>query len=243
SRSARPSAGQRGRGRAGAADGSGQSLPPDETARSVVKQSRLAGAALWFGLLASPLLAPDTTVVEIRPTKAANDTTPGAAADVIQRVIAIYNDPGTTRLSGSFTLPVGARLVARVAIFRGTLRVNGTLQGPVTVINGDLIIGTSGTVDGDVVVVGGRIDQRPGGIHLGWEETYDGLAPVFRQPSGLLAIRSRGPQLGNLASASKSFQTGRVTTTLSLGTGRTYNRVEGLPILFGPTFTSIGPSG
>src|SRR5262249_18162921 len=234
---------QRGRGRPRAADGPGQSLPPDETARSLVKHGRLVGLALWFGFLASPLLAPDTPAVEVRPTKAANDPTPGAPAAAVQRVSAAYNDTGTTRLSGSFTLPVGARLVGRVAIFRGTLRVNGTLQGPVTVINGDLIIGTSGTVDGDVVVVGGRIDQRPGGLHLGREETYDGLAPVFRQPSGLLAIRSRGPQLGNLASASKSFQTGRVTTTLSLGTGRTYNRVEGLPILFGPTFTSIGPSG
>jgi hypothetical protein len=203
---------------------------------------RLALAALALGW-ARPARAQDTTVVIIRPELPGSDTTPAPPGDAVQRIIATFNDSTTTRLTGSFTLPRGARLSGAVALFRGTLRVNGLIEGPVTVINGDLIIGTTGTVDGNVLVVGGRVDLREGGVHLGRTETYDGLAPVYRAPNGLLALRTRAPKLGEMATASKSFQTGRITTTLSLGTGRTYNRVEGLPIVFGPTFTSLGPSG
>ena len=42
--------------------------------------------------------------------------------------------------------------------------------------------------------------------------------------------------LRDLAAARTSFQTGRVRTTLLLATGGTYNRIEGLPVVFGPTF-------
>jgi hypothetical protein len=213
------------------------------TAGSVRRVVGLAVFTAAVGLGPVPsATAQDTTVVIIRPTLPV-DTVPSPPGDVVQRVIATYNDSTTTRLSGSFALPRGARLQGAVALFRGTLRVNGFIQGPVTVINGDLIIGATGTIDGNILIVGGRIEERPGSVHLGRSETYEGLAPVYRGPNGLLTLRSRSPPLGELATASKSFQTGRITTTLSLATGRTYNRVEGLPIVFGPRFTSVGPSG
>jgi hypothetical protein len=58
----------------------------------------------------------------------------------------------------------------------------------------------------------------------------------MRTEEGLLEIRGRRRPIGDLASARTSFQTGKVRTTLLLGTGGTYNRIEGLPIVFGPTF-------
>ena len=54
--------------------------------------------------------------------------------------------------------------------------------------------------------------------------------------TGSLVLRERRRPLGELATARTSFQTGRVRTTLLLATGGTYNRIEGLPIVFGPTF-------
>ncbi|HEX7024266.1 MAG TPA: BamA/TamA family outer membrane protein, partial [Gemmatimonadales bacterium] len=108
------------------------------------------------------------------------------------------------------------------------------------VINGDLIVDPGGTVSGDVLVVGGQIIVRPGG-------SLDGRRLAFRQPaylvrtgSGLLAVREPARTLGDLASARARFTTGRFENTLSIETGRTYNRVEGLPIVFGPTVVRTG---
>ena len=65
---------------------------------------------------------------------------------------------------------------------------------------------------------------------------YWDAAPVMKNEDGLLAIRERRRRIGDLAAARTSFQTGKVRTTLLLTTGGTYNRIEGLPIVFGPTF-------
>jgi len=179
-------------------------------------------------VIIQPLLEADTTYSGVLP------------GEILKQVVQVYNDSATTRFGGSFTLPRGARLEGRVAVYRGTLRVNGTISGPVLVINGDLIIGPGGTVLGPVLVTGGRIEVRPGGRLDGERTAYDALAPVFRMPSGLLEARERRKPLGEIASARASFQTGRISTELSLETGRTYNRVEGLPIVFGPSFTTQG---
>ncbi len=191
-------------------------------------------------LLASRVAAQDTAIV-IRPIPGASDTIQaGLPAEVVRQVVAFYNDSTTLRFSGSVTVPATAQLRGRVAVFRGTLRVFGRVEGAVMVINGDLIVAAGGTVVGPVTVAGGRLEVRPGGTHHGEVTSYDPLAPVYRQPTGLLAVRDRRKPLGELAAASASFQTGRVYTTLRLETGRTYNRVEGLPIVFGPTFTVLG---
>jgi hypothetical protein len=65
---------------------------------------------------------------------------------------------------------------------------------------------------------------------------YWDAAPVVRNDDGLLAVRERRRPIGDLAEARTSFQTGKVRTTLLLTSGGTYNRIEGLPIVFGPSF-------
>lgn len=212
------------------------------------RPSRLGSGARLMALLAvatglgpGRVTAQDTLVV-IRPVAPPADTVaPEPPADAVWRALAVYNDTGTTRIVGSFTLPAGARFQGRVAVYRGNLRVYGHLTGPVTVINGDLIVASGGVVDGDAFVVGGRVEVRDRGLLTGRRESHDGFAPVVRSPNGLLVIRDRPRTLGELAAARASFTAGRIRTTLSLETGRTYNRVEGLPILFGPTFLVSGP--
>lgn len=208
--------------------------------RGRVRRLALLAAAL-AGLPAAA--AGQDTLVVIRPVAPPADTAaaePPAAA--VQRAIEVYNDSATTRITGSFTLPAGARLQGRVAVYRGSLRVYGHVTGSVTVINGDLIVASGGVVDGEAFVVGGRIEVRPRGLLTGTQEIHEGFAPVLRTAAGLLALRERRRPLGELAAARASFTAGRIRTTLSLETGRTYNRVEGLPIQFGPTFSTAGPS-
>ena len=201
----------------------------------------LVAALAWFGLAPAMARAQDSVVV-IRPDQV-GDTLSQAnlPVDVIRRIIAIYNDSTTTRIAGSFALPAGAHLEGRVAVYRGTLRVYGRIDGAVTVINGDVVVGAGGMIRGPVLVVGGRVDVRRGGGLDGEQTAYDPLAPVFRLPNGMLAFRERRKALSDLAAARTSFQTGSINTTLSLETGRTFNRVEGLPIVFGPTFATQGP--
>lgn len=160
---------------------------------------------------------------------------------LVQQAIETYNDPLTTRIDGPFTLPPGARLMGTVAVYRGRLRVQGTLTGAVTVINGDVLIESGGVIEGDVLVLGGRMDVAPGGEHRGGvARSYRTTPQLYRTGEGTLAIRDRVVTLGDLAFVQRSFETGHFTTTLSVETGRTYNRVEGLPIVFGPTIAREG---
>jgi hypothetical protein len=159
---------------------------------------------------------------------------------VLAEVLAAWNDSGTTRITGNFLLPAGARLSGAVAVFRGSLRVSGALAGPVTVINGDLLVDAGASVSGPVLVVGGRIDVRPGGRLDGPNRAYARQALLYRTATGALALRPPARPLGDLASARASFTAAHFRTDLTLETGRTYNRVEGLPLLLGPTVVREG---
>ncbi|MEO8448382.1 MAG: hypothetical protein ABI647_01255 [Gemmatimonadota bacterium] len=185
-----------------------------------------------------PLQAQDSVIV-VRPEATAADSAQpgGLPAEVVRELIGFYNDSTATRMVGSFLLPKTASLAGHVAVFRGTLRVYGHIDGPVVVINGDLLVADGGQIIGNALVVGGRIEVRAGGLIAGTRRAYEDPAPLYRMASGLVAIRERPRRLSDIAAARASFQAGRIKTTLSLETGRTYNRTEGLPIVFGPTFT------
>ncbi len=200
------------------------------------------GALLALGLAAAaiPARAQDSVQV-IRPEA----TTPDSAGailppSVVEEVIAHYNDPLTTRILGPFILPGGSTFSGPVAVFGGALTIRGHLTGRVTVINSYLLIESGGVVEGDVLVVGGQVLLRGGGRLEGRRREYKPLAQVVRTSAGLLAVRPPPRSLGELASAQRSFQTPYFSTTLTLETGRTYNRVEGFPIVLGPTFSREG---
>jgi cytoskeletal protein CcmA (bactofilin family) len=76
---------------------------------------------------------------------------------VVREAVARYNDSATTRFLASVTLASGTTVRGDVATYRGTLRVLGRIEGRVTVINGSLVIGPGAEVDGEVLVIGGRL--------------------------------------------------------------------------------------
>ena len=197
----------------------------------------LFAVALLLG--AAPVHGQDTVQV-IRPEATIDSSKNALPESVIQEVIGHYNDSLTTRLLGPFLLPAGAQLSAPVAVFGGALIVRGRLTGRVTVINSFLLVESGGVVQGDVLVVGGQILIRNGGRVEGARREYRSTAPLIRTSAGLLAPRPPPRSLGELASAQRSFQTPYFRTTLSVETGRTYNRVEGFPIVLGPTFSREG---
>ncbi|HEY7614621.1 MAG TPA: BamA/TamA family outer membrane protein [Gemmatimonadales bacterium] len=198
-----------------------------------------AGIAALLFVLTLPLTArAQDSVIVFDPDAPPTDTVElaGPPADVLAELIAFYNDSATTRVEGDVTFPADSRFEGRLGVHRGTLRIGGRVDGPIAVANGTLHLLPGADVRGDILVIGGRLIRSPGGQHFGRERVYWDAAPVVRNDDGLLAVRERRRPIGDLAEARTSFQTGKVRTTLLLTSGGTYNRIEGLPIVFGPSF-------
>ncbi|HUR94363.1 MAG TPA: BamA/TamA family outer membrane protein [Gemmatimonadales bacterium] len=190
-------------------------------------------------LLALPaLLAAQDSVIVIDPDLPPGDSAvvrAGPAPDVVAELLEFYNDSSTTRMQGDVSFPAGSEFAGRLALFRGSLRLAGRVRGDIVVINATLYLLPGADVQGNVLVVGGRLIRSPESHLTGRERVVWDAAPVLRSTAGMLVVRERRRPLGELAAARTTFQTGKLRTTLLLATGGTYNRVEGLPIVFGPT--------
>jgi hypothetical protein len=197
---------------------------------------RLLVAGLML-VLACPLWGQDSVIV-IDPNAPPSDSIVrgGPPPEVVAELIAFYNDSATTRMQGDVSLPAGSRFEGKLALYRGSLRIAGRVVGPIAVANGTLYLLPGAAVDGEILVVGGRLLRSEQVDHLGPERVYWDAAPVIRGADGMLALRERRRPLGEIATARTTFQAGKIRTTLSLATGGTYNRIEGLPVLFGPLF-------
>jgi hypothetical protein len=195
-------------------------------------------AALLLLLALPPALRGQDSVIVIDPDAPPADSLErvGPPPETVAELIEFYNDSTTTRVQGDVTFPSGSRFVGRLGLHRGNLRIAGRVEGPIAVANGTLHLLPGADVRGDILVIGGRLIRGFGARHQGRQRVFWDAAPVDRNEEGLLELRERRRPIGHLAAARTSFQTDKVRTTLLLATGGTYNRVEGLPIVFGPTF-------
>src|SRR6266513_3864918 len=101
----------------------------------------------------------DTTIV-IHPDSSSVSLEARALPRVVaEEVIAFYNDPATTRLVGRTRLPRGNEWRGNVAVRNGPVLVAGRVQGSLVVINGDLLFDRGAEVTGNVIVVGGIVDD------------------------------------------------------------------------------------
>ena len=189
-----------------------------------------------FTLLARPAHAQDSVMV-IDPDAPFSDSTAlgGLPTRVLDQLLATWNDSATTRLVGPVTLAPGSRLQGPVALLRGVFRVGGTIEGPVTVINGSLILLPGARLTGDVLVVGGRFVKQEGSEFSGGEAVYWDVAPVAKTRDGTLAVQ-QPPNLEALGTAQTTFGVGKIRTTITASTGGTFDRVEGFPLTLGPSF-------
>ena len=204
---------------------------------SVERRNLVARLAVLALLLALPYrhLAAQDSIIVINPDVPSEDTLEGLPPGIVAELIATWNDSGTVRLPGDLVLPPGATLQGSVAVFRGTLHVGGRIQGRLTVINGDLVIESTGVVEGDVLVAGGQMTIADGGLHQGDARVYWDAAPIVRQSGGKLALRERRRGIAD-PRVERTFGKGDIRTTIRLSTNQTYNRIEGLGLVFGPAF-------
>jgi hypothetical protein len=190
---------------------------------------------------------------------AARAQDPGALpADLAQRVTEILNDAQTTRYEGDAQIESGDVIEGDVAVLDGDLALAGRVEGDVVVVNGGLAMGEGAAVTGDVIVVGGDIQGQE-------QAAVTGEMIVFAEPvshcrrgdavdvsgdcSGLAAVDvDDGPVEIGVTAARDAGDGWDVADDLGtrgraqfvVAAGRSYNRVEGLPILFGPAVETGG---
>jgi hypothetical protein len=167
------------------------------------------------------------------------DRAGGAAA------LARHNAPGTRRVRGPYTVAAGERVSGDVAVVGGPATVAGHIAGRLTVVDGDLLLRPGAAVDGDVLVVGGLVDGQR-------SATFGGELRVVRRPVAYRVRRRQPAHARRRASAAARPRLAAPSAVarpahgpgITLASGRTYNRVEGLPDLGGPSYeTSVGRTG
>ena len=168
---------------------------------------------------------------------ARRDTTPVRAIpdSVLRAAITSYNRQDAIRIWADATFPAGKVLPGPLVAYSGRIRLDGQVNGDVVIINGDLLVASTGRITGALTVLGGRLIVEDGAQIGGTQVWYPEVAPVARTADNSLVIRSRTRTLAELASSNVSIELGPVVATLDAGLG-TYNRVEGLPIRVTPRF-------
>lgn len=151
----------------------------------------------------------------------------GLPPEVARAVVAFHNDSTTVRFTGRTGIPRPVSVSGNVSAMGGPFTVSGRLDGNLLVINGDLRLEPGARITGDVTVVGGRVVGAEAGM-------VDGIVTVFETP---LSYTFRGDGIepidrGRRDGVSSPLGFGR--SRLTVRAGRNYNRVEGLPVMFGP---------
>lgn len=141
--------------------------------------------------------------------------------------IAAYN-AADIRMAGASDIAIGTTLEGSIAVLDGPLRVSGTVQGDVTVINGNLELQEGALVTGRAFVVGGVVSGDTTAVR-GGIVTYP--EPLRYRFEGAGITPARRP-VRAVITAGRDFGFGRTDFLAAIYTG--YNRVEGLPIVIGP---------
>jgi len=180
--------------------------------------------------------AQDTAIV-INPESVSVAPQPGELPRLVaEEAIRFYNAATTTRLVGRSRLPHGNEWRGDVAVRNGAVSVGGRIQGTLLVVNGDASVDSGAVISGDLIVIGGIATQAPGAAVGGEVRVY--RAPLgYRAQGEEIALARVNPRrwLRNLG-LEKSWGTAESRSSLTLATGGTFNRVEGLPVVFGPMF-------
>jgi hypothetical protein len=152
-------------------------------------------------------------------------------------VQALYNAPATRREAAPFTLPRDSVVQGSLAVLGGPVRIVGTINGGLLVLNGDVELTPTTVVTGDVVVLGGRVtgadSARVGTLRVESDSVRYAL------DDGEIRLESPFDEVWRLIGTGQP----KAGIGMRLALTRTYNRVEGLPVEFGPRLRYRTPVG
>ena len=153
--------------------------------------------------------------------------------EVADAVIEAFNDPLRLRLIGSATIAANDTIRADVAALEGPLVLGGHIAGSLLVVNGDLRLLPGASIAGDVQVVGGAAEGLEG-ARVGGAITIFPERLRYRREGGRIVRAAGGPR----SIGGSDGRWGR--SDFLVATGDSYNRVEGMPITFGPRIRTAG---
>ena len=153
-----------------------------------------------------------------------------------ERAVQIFNRSSTTRIFGSHSIGRDDIYVGDVGVYRGSLTVSGIIEGDLVAINADVRLRSSAEVFGDILLVGGTLERSAGADVSGVTRRYRESVEIRRIEDEIELIER---SIDRRVSERVRYPPYRPSTdaSLTLGFGPSYNRVEGLPIHFGPRLT------
>lgn len=157
--------------------------------------------------------------------------------EVIEELARIYNAPGTLRVGGSYDIESGRVVDSDVAVLDGPLSIAGHVRGRVVAINGSVFLEPGSRVERDILIVGGRLEGRERATVQGDIRVYASSVSYQREGT-VLVLRERDDESDDVDVRwwrSRERWSTRGWSDLRLLSARTYNRVEGLPVLIGPS--------
>jgi hypothetical protein len=159
--------------------------------------------------------------------------------EVAQRLIDFFNQPGTLHLEGESSIPAERTITGNVAVIGGPLLLAGRIEGDVVMINGDVELLPGAVITGRLTVAGGAIrgaeHATVGGEMIAYEERLRYLREGER-----LAPRGAFDGWWGARRAARRSAGGETRMNFLVATGQSYNRVEGMPIVFGPVLRTAG---
>jgi hypothetical protein len=155
-------------------------------------------------------------------------------AVVADAVVDFFNDPRRTRYEGDAEIARGDTLRGDVAVLEGVFTIGGRVEGSIVVVNGTIRLEPGAQVTGDLLVVGGTVTGVDSASVRGEVLTYPERLHYRQDGRRIRRVERPRSVAGARPAASRSRSDFLITS------GRSYNRVEGLPITFGPRIETAG---
>jgi hypothetical protein len=174
---------------------------------------------------ALPVFAQDTVVVPRRPY---------AGRAIAQWAVDLFNAAGTTRAFGAFTVAAADTVAGPVAVVDGPVRILGTINGDLVAINADVTLDQGAVVRGDVLILGGVLEEVAGSEVRGTLRRQSERIDLRREGDRLILLSRPRVSVERDWSRRRAFyERSHGRAFILLGAGATYNRVEGLPLRLG----------
>ncbi len=188
-----------------------------------------------FPVLLALLMATTALPAQVPDTARAAQRDRVLPAEIAREIAALYNAPAALRATGPAAIGAGQTVEGDVAILNGPLTIDGEVRGRVVVINGNLLFGRSARVAGDVIVVGGTIAGQERAQISGTVSWHPEVLRYQRDGERIIPGRDRAevPEIFDWRLSPGEDDQWR--SRILIMSGGTYTRVEGLPVLIGPS--------
>jgi hypothetical protein len=191
------------------------------------------------------MLCGATALAQRTDTTARGDTAQRAdtlSYDDAAEVAYLYNLPAALRATRDLTIPASQTIDGDLSVLEAALTVAGHVTGRVVVINGDVTLAPGARIDGELVVTGGEVRGADSASVGGSLKLYRPVMMYRMEGDRVVAVHDESRSVANWFRRWKRRHE-RSMSRIKLKSG-TYNRVEGMPVLFGPSIrsnNSLGP--